>query len=305
MSVTGWSAPSRGRRPGRVTSTCAAARWPASAAARSRSSSSARPLSTRCFRRLTASPYALRSAGGTSLIESSSARTAPCLRPIHSTRSASQAARSRTAAQAAAKRSPSASIRETELAPPGASPSSRTGRGRSLGLRLERLLGGRGEPGEGLRLAPRQIGQDLAVEAGAGLAQALDQPVVGQAVEPRRRVDAQDPQAAEVALALLAVAVGVGHGLVHGLLGHAVGVLLGAVVALGRLEDLLALLSLLVAALDTRHRRTSFLPRADPVRSGQWGRERRSAISAISRWGPRRTGSFRRQPRWFRTAASS
>ena len=56
-----------------------------------------------------------------------------------------------------------------------------------------------------------------------------------------RGVDALDPQGAEIALAVLAVAVGVLERLLHRLLGDADGVLATAVKALGGLQDLLVL----------------------------------------------------------------
>ena len=64
---------------------------------------------------------------------------------------------------------------------------------------------------------------------------------VGQALLARRGVDALDPQRAEVALTVLAVAVGVLLGLVHRRLGGADGVLAAAVEALGRLRTFLCL----------------------------------------------------------------
>jgi hypothetical protein len=50
--------------------------------------------------------------------------------------------------------------------------------------------------------------------------QATDQLAVGRPVQPCGGVDAHDPQAAEVALVLLAVAVGVRTGVVHRVRGY-------------------------------------------------------------------------------------
>src|SRR5438477_7907429 len=70
---------------------------------------------------------------------------------------------------------------------------------------------------ERARLAHGEIGQHLAVEVDARLLQALHQPAVAQAVQPRGGVDAHDPEAAEVTLADLAGAVGIGETLLDGL----------------------------------------------------------------------------------------
>ena len=71
----------------------------------------------------------------------------------------------------------------------------------SLGLlRQHRERGGIGN---------RQLGQHLAVDVDAGNLQAVDQLGIAQAVDAGGRVDAGDPQAAEVALFQLATDVGV------------------------------------------------------------------------------------------------
>src|SRR5262245_5113253 len=89
-------------------------------------------------------------------------------------------------------------------------------------------LRGQGLPGrfhqasEGAGVVDRELGQDLAVDLDAGQPQALDETVVRHAVGAGGRVDARDPQLAEVALAVTAVAVGVLHRVEHLLLGLAV-----------------------------------------------------------------------------------
>src|SRR5262249_49051415 len=136
----------------------------------------------------------------------------------------------------------------------------------ALGARCQGLLGRFRQVAESLGIAHREIGEDLAVEVAAGFFQSRDEAIVREPVHPRSGVDAQDPQTAEVALARLAVACGVAEGLVHRLLGHAVGVALGPPVAGGELENFLALLSFLAAALDTRHGEPRFCP------AGRWNR---------------------------------
>src|SRR6185369_17949106 len=84
----------------------------------------------------------------------------------------------------------------------------------------------------------------------------VDELRVVQAERPHRGVDALDPERAEGALLVLAVAVGVLHRLFHRLLGDADGVAATAVVALGRLVDLLMLGVRSDAAFDASHDRS-------------------------------------------------
>src|SRR4051794_41977565 len=72
-----------------------------------------------------------------------------------------------------------------------------------------RLTGGVGESREGLGVADGDVREDLAVELDAGELEAVHELSVAHAVLPRGGVDARDPQAAEVALA---VAAGPGRG---------------------------------------------------------------------------------------------
>ena len=111
----------------------------------------------------------------------------------------------------------------------------------------------RREIGERLRIRRGEIGQVLAVDLDAGLVEAVDQLAVRDLVLPRGRVDARDPQAAEFALALLAVAVGVLPGALDGLARAAHELATRAPVALGLVENLLVPASLRDAALDTGH----------------------------------------------------
>src|SRR2546425_13262081 len=96
---------------------------------------------------------------------------------------------------------------------------------------------------EGFRVGHGQIGQDLPIEPDLGLAAAGDELVVREPVLPRRGVDPQDPESAELALAVLPVAVGVGERVLDLLLRLAVGRVLEAPVALGLFEHLAALLA--------------------------------------------------------------
>ena len=70
-------------------------------------------------------------------------------------------------------------------------------------------LGLRDQRGERCGLGDRDIGEHLAVDRDPSLAEAVDKSAVGQAVLAHRGVDALDPERAEVALLVLAVAIGV------------------------------------------------------------------------------------------------
>ena len=91
--------------------------------------------------------------------------------------------------------------------------------------------------GERGRIADRDLRKVLAVDLDAGGLEALDQPVVGDVVGTSRRVDAGDPQLAEISLAGTPVAVGVIQGVELLLLGFAVKPGPLTAVALGRLEE--------------------------------------------------------------------
>src|SRR4051812_17732893 len=75
-----------------------------------------------------------------------------------------------------------------------------------------RLAGALGESAEGLGVAHGDVGQHLAVELDAGQLEAVYERAVAHAVLARGGVDTGDPEAAEVALAVAAVAGGGGVG---------------------------------------------------------------------------------------------
>src|SRR3954470_11767848 len=129
---------------------------------------------------------------------------------------------------------------------PAGSRAERARRGGQGGPSSGGLLPGRGggdggarrlhQGGEGGRLVDGELREDATVQLDAGQLEALHEAVVGHVVEPGRRVDAGDPQLAEVALARLAVAVGVGGRVEHLLLGLAVQPRALAAVTAGLLE---------------------------------------------------------------------
>src|SRR5262249_37243286 len=81
----------------------------------------------------------------------------------------------------------------------------------------------------------------LAIQADAGDLQPADELAVGEAVLPRGRVDADDPQPTEVTLPAAAAAVGVARRLVNGFFRGTVELALVGVEALRALQQLLAL----------------------------------------------------------------
>ena len=94
-------------------------------------------------------------------------------------------------------------------------------------------LGLLGQRRERRRAGDRQLREALAIERDAGVLQAVDQLAVGQAVLARRGVDADDPQAAEVALLAAAADEGVLERGVDRFLRGAIQLALVGVVALG------------------------------------------------------------------------
>src|SRR3954465_12878700 len=132
---------------------------------------------------------------------------------------------------------------------------------RSCRLGSRRLPGGLGKSAERLSVADGDVGQHLAVELDLGQAQAVHELAVAHALLARGGVDALDPEAAEVALAVLAVAVGVGAGLEQLLLGPLVARVLLAAVALGPPEGRPGLLPRVYRTLDAAHLPSSSLAR--------------------------------------------
>src|SRR5687768_18191588 len=127
-------------------------------------------------------------------------------------------------------RSPTASVRACCLRSGGvARDGGRRGRdGGACGLH---------QGGEGGRLVHGQLGQDATVQLDAGELEPLHEPVVGHVVEAGRGVDPGDPELPEVALARLAVAVGVRRRVEQLLLGLAVQTRTLTPVAAGGLES--------------------------------------------------------------------
>src|SRR5512134_1712512 len=113
-------------------------------------------------------------------------------------------------------------------------------------LRAERRPGRLHQRAEALGVARRDVGQGLAVQLHARPLEPGHELAVAHVVRPRRRVDAHDPQAAEVALLALAADVREVAGAVDRLLRGPVELALVEEVALGQAKDLLAPLAALV-----------------------------------------------------------
>src|SRR5581483_5836883 len=115
------------------------------------------------------------------------------------------------------------------------------------------LFGLARERGETLRVAHRDVGQNLAVQLHAGSLQTMHELAVGKLVEPGGRTNADDPQAAKVAFAGSAVAVAEPQRALHRLFGGAVQLALGQHVTLGALQNLAAAGNALGSSFYSRH----------------------------------------------------
>src|SRR5918992_556505 len=137
-------------------------------------------------------------------------------------------------------------------------------------VRGEGLLGQGDQCGERLGVVDRKLGQYAPVDLDLGGLQALNESVVGHPVGPGRRVDPLDPQPPELALAVLAVPVGIGHRVEHLLLGLAVQARPLATVATRPLEDDPALLGGVDRPLHACHVSNSFVGAGAHSLVGSW-----------------------------------
>src|SRR3989475_5173890 len=182
--VNGCRWPSGGTRPGSVTSIAPAGGRDASSAARF----SATRASMSVFRSLVSFPSVGRRSGGAAATAFMSAAMTPPLRARYRSRTAWRS-RSDAAPASAASNS---SRRRAMVVGVGMRSDTTSGRLRVC-LCLLRQAGKRGRARDG------ELRQALAIERDAGVLQPVDQLAVGEAVLARGGVDADDPQAAEVA----------------------------------------------------------------------------------------------------------
>src|SRR5687767_3741878 len=110
------------------------------------------------------------------------------------------------------------------------------------------------DAGKRSRIADRDVGQDLAIERHPSALEPGDQLGVGQAVLPRSCVEADDPQGPQLALALLAADIRIGHGVEQRLARRLDQRRLGAAPTLGGLEQTLVAPVGCYAALYSCHR---------------------------------------------------
>src|SRR3954451_2913946 len=149
-------------------------------------------------------------------------------------------------------------IKGTKKAPPWAPREFFRCDSRSGGRTLPGLVG---KTSERLGVAHGYVGQHLAVEFDAGQLQAVHELAVAQALLAGGGVDARDPEAAEVALLVAPVAVGVLVGLEQGLLGELVARVSLAPVALGPVQRGAPLLARVYGTFDAAHLCSSSLTR--------------------------------------------
>ena len=86
-----------------------------------------------------------------------------------------------------------------------------------------------------------QVGEHLAVDLDTCLVKGTHELAVAHTLETSSSVDTLDPQGAEAALLLLAVAISVGQTLLPSVLGNGPDILAGTEVAAGELQDSLSL----------------------------------------------------------------
>src|SRR5262245_20774885 len=107
-------------------------------------------------------------------------------------------------------------------------------------LRVERGLGLVEDGLETGLVFHREIGEDLAIEFDSGGFEAFHEAAVGQAESTGSRIDTELPKHAEIAFAVLPVAIGVNAGFHDRILGVTEELGTTAAEALGFLDDLLA-----------------------------------------------------------------
>ena len=107
----------------------------------------------------------------------------------------------------------------------------------------------------------RDIRQRLAVQVQAGRFQAVQELAIGNADFPARRVDADDPQRAELALLVLAADVGEFQPALHGLLRRAIEFALGEKITGSPFERLFPGVPPVGSSFDSRHVSSPFVAR--------------------------------------------
>src|SRR5579885_810838 len=272
--LIGWMRPLAPAETGSVGSARSSARRAASAARTSSALRASSAAAMSSFSALTRAPESRRCSAGRLPSCRISAVSAP-LRPRYLIRTASSAS-----SDAAAARSPVKSLRTRSLSSIAPSQKQRgrvpapfrsyhavsgpqqagseVNRRAISGCRrlrpVERRFRRRDDLGKCARLAHREVRQNLAVELHPGELEPVHELRIGQAVLARSGIDPLDPQAAKVALAVAAVAIGVAQRLLDPFERDAIGGAAAAAIALGELEHLLVARMRGDPALDPGHR---------------------------------------------------
>src|ERR1700730_803683 len=236
--VTGCSPPSSSPRPGSVTSMPPALSRRSMSARLSSSRRASSAACSRCFASLMRAPAAGRSAASSAPRVFNCSVSVPFL-PSQRTRASSSAARSPHAATS------SSACRVMTVRSANTDPLRSVDAESGLCLLRDRA--------ERRGVVHRDVREYLAVDFDAGLVQAVDDAAIGEPVQARRGVDARDPQCAELTLVLPPVAVGVLARLDDRLLGRAIDLAPGVVVALRLAENLLVTASGRHATLHSCH----------------------------------------------------
>src|ERR1017187_1146191 len=259
-TVRGCRRPTRGARGGSVTSMARARCFWRRSKRTEDSSSEEKAASASRFSALIAAPKLAFCSFGTPLSCLRSAVIAPCCWPSHRTWSARTSAGRRPASDEAFSRAVFNSSKKALRFSSTEARSSATRRrgsgvrGRGRGRRQPECgLGGGDDVREPLRILHRDLREDLAVHVGAGLLQARHELAVAEIMQARGRVDADDPETAELALLLLAVARRIDERPLDLQLGDAEAIVLGAVIALRELQDSFPAILPLGSTLDARH----------------------------------------------------
>ena len=96
---------------------------------------------------------------------------------------------------------------------------------------------------ESLRIVQGEVGKHLTVDFDTSLCQSAHQLRVADTLHAGSGVDTLNPQSAEIALLVAAIAIGVGQTLLPGVLGYCPNILAGSKVAAGELQNSLTFCS--------------------------------------------------------------
>ena len=92
-------------------------------------------------------------------------------------------------------------------------------------------------------IVEREVGENLTVDLDTGLVDQAHELGIGEILETSSCIDTLDPEGAEIALFLLAVAIGVGETLLPGVLSYGPHIATASIVTAGEFEDFLSLCS--------------------------------------------------------------